>query len=653
MSTNGERGRDQLLRETERVRAALAESLTLTERILDAVPGGVVHVGVDGSIKAANAEALRILGMRFDQITQRYTHDWDPDTIFEDGSPCSAADYPVTKALATGEPQRALTLGVRRPDGTLSWAVFTAVALVDAAGNVTGAVATFLDITERKRIEDALRESEAKLKAVVSSVPDIIITTDRDGIIQFVNRTIETVTPEQVIGTRYLDYVGPEDQERVRGYLRRVLDHGESVSWELRGVAPADPNWWSARAGPVERGGAVVGMTAVATNITERVQAQAERERLQAQLAAAQRLEAVGRLAGGVAHDFNNLLTVIQGNADLLRRRLGDTSHGALLEQIRAASEKAAVLTRQLLAFGRQQPLEVQTVDVNGVIVGVEAMLRRLVREDVHLELDLADGPVAIRADPVQLERVLLNLATNARDAMPEGGRLRIVTRALERDTEAGGPGRRAVLEVTDSGRGIDEETQRHIFEPFFTTKRHGVGLGLASVHGIVTQSGGTICVESSAGAGTTFRIFFPRVEELPPRAAAPRAAALDEGAKAATILLVEDNDDVRSITTRMLEAAGYHVLVAGSASEATRACAAAERPIDLLVSDVVMPEISGPKLAERLLQKEPRLRVLFVSGYADEEIRVRGLSPDDVGFLAKPYTAEALTRRVRRILGS
>ena len=634
MASDDGKSRDQL-------KSALAQILTLNERIIEAVPGGVVHVAVDGSIRAANDEALRILGMRFDEITARYINDWDPETVWEDGTPCAVEDYPVTRALMTGESQSRATIGIRRPDGELAWAVFSAVPITGADGVVTGAVATFLDITERKRIEDALRESEAMLKSVVTSAPDIILGIDSDAKICFLNRTIESFEPEEVLGADLFEFLRPEDQARVRGHVQQIIEHGDTVQWEAAGLMPKDPNCWSVRGGPLLRDGAVVGATLVATNITEKLQAQEEKERLQAQLAEAQRLEAVGRLAGGIAHDFNNLLTVIRGSSDLLLLKFDGTDHAAALSQIGSACKHAALLTRQLLAFGRRQELDVRELDINHVILGIDEMLRRLVREDVELSLDLSREPLPMCADPLQLERVLLNLAANARDAMPEGGTLTIKT-ALAHE--------QIVLEVRDSGAGIDAETQQHIFEPFFTTKSDGTGLGLASVHGIVTQSGGRISVSSRKGEGTTFRIVFEKVDATlsdAPESVRPKTVPNHDG----TILLVEDHPGVRTVTRMILEQAGYRVFAAAGGSDAIQEFGEKLGEIDLLVSDVVMPDMSGPKLAEALLEKAPGLRVLFVSGYADEEIRVRGLSPDEVRFLAKPYTPDELTIRVQHIL--
>jgi two-component system cell cycle sensor histidine kinase/response regulator CckA len=623
--------------------------------LLEAVPGGVVHVGINGRVHSANLEAQRVLGMSYDELTDRYTTDWELETIYEDGSPCLADDYPVTKALMTGQPQPSVTIGVRRPDGEISWALFSALPLKGSDGAATGAIVTFLDVTERKRLDDARRDSEATLQSLVRSAPDVIVTADLDCKIQFINRVIEGFDISQVIGTSIFDYIAAADHEMVRAKIKCVLERGENVSYELRGSPPEDLNWWSTQLGPVERDGKVVGFTGVSTNITALRRGEEERKRLRAQLSNARHLEALGRLSGGVAHDFNNLLTIIQGGVDLLARRLVGTSHADGLTQIGDAVQKAALLTRQLLAFGRQQTLQPRRLDLNQLVTGVEDMLRRLVREDVELVLELSDGIGVVRADPLELERVMLNLAANARDAMPEGGTLTIRSknqRVTESD-ELSVPAREYVcLEVTDTGMGIDEATRARIFEPFFSTKGdgEGTGLGLASVHGIVKQSGGHVLVTSVKGEGTTFSILLPRLREHATMDPPPRAESKPPSGEG-TVLLVEDNAAVRAVTRQILQAAGYRVLVADDGVEALERFATEELTgIDMLITDVVMPHLSGPKLAEALLARSPGLRVLFVSGHTEHEVQIHGLKKD-LGFLAKPYTAETLTKRVRNIL--
>ena len=379
-----------------------------------------------------------------------------------------------------------------------------------------------------------------------------------------------------------------------------------------------------------------------------------DRRRLEQQLLASQRLEAVGRLAGGVAHDFNNVLTAVLGSTELL---LLDTPPGAAnreeLEIIREAATHAQDLIRQLLAFSSRQALKPVVLDVNHLVKNVGKMLRRLIGENIELTTEPAPDVDSVCADPGQLEQVLVNLVVNARDAMPQGGRLTIATSNLA--VAAGAvpvpPGRYVVLRVTDTGTGMDAATVERAFEPFFTTKPRGKGsgLGLATVYGIVRQSGGHIEVESMPGAGTTFRIYLPRVEDVAEQGAASTAAAPARGAE--TVLVVEDDERVRALARKALEQAGYRVLVAAGGKEALAAAEGHDGPIDLLMTDVVMPEMNGRTLTRRLTQRHPDLKVLYMSGYSDEDIAQHGVFETGTAFIKKPFTPSVLTKKLREVL--
>jgi CheY-like chemotaxis protein len=367
-------------------------------------------------------------------------------------------------------------------------------------------------------------------------------------------------------------------------------------------------------------------------------------------------MEAIGRLAGGVAHDFNNLLTVIAGYAALLRERAGEHEE---LDQIEHAAEQASSLTRQLLAFSRRQVLNPRVLDVNEVVAGMEAMVGRIIGDDVRLAVKLCDGAALVEADHAQLERVVLNLSANARDAMPQGGRLTIETARVELDAEAvavhgeGSPGPHVVLAVSDTGAGMDEDVRRHLFEPFYTTKGSGggTGLGLATVFGVVKQSGGSIYVYTEPGRGTTFKIYLPAARHEAP-APAPPAAADPGGARGEeTIVVVEDDASLRELVRVMLEGCGYRVLAAESPEQAARMCAEHPGGVELLLTDVVMPEINGRVLAERLEALFPSLRVLFMSGYSDEAVFRNGLIRPDTAFIEKPFNSGTLARKVREVL--
>jgi two-component system, cell cycle sensor histidine kinase and response regulator CckA len=379
-----------------------------------------------------------------------------------------------------------------------------------------------------------------------------------------------------------------------------------------------------------------------------------ERLRLEERLTQAEKMEAIGRLAGGVAHDFNNLLTVISGYAEILLAR-SDVVGGEQIGEIAHAAEQASALTRQLLAFSRRQVLHPRVLDVNEIVAGMEPMVRRLIGDDVSVGVRLSPGLAPVEADQAQLERVILNLAANARDAMPNGGRLTIETADVElaeeyvRSHGEGTAGPNVLLAVSDTGVGMSEEVQRHLFEPFFTTKSPGAGtgLGLATVFGVVKQSGGSIYVYSEEGRGTTFKVYLPSAERerLETAGLAPDVE-LERGRE--TIMLVEDDASVRNLVQLMLESKGYRVLSAGGADEAEQLCT---RDVDLLLTDVVMPEVNGRVLAERLSANAPSMRILFMSGYSDEAVYRHGEISPNAAFIEKPFTDRTLARKVREVL--
>ncbi len=389
------------------------------------------------------------------------------------------------------------------------------------------------------------------------------------------------------------------------------------------------------------------------------VQDVTDRERLEGQLRQSQKMEAIGSLAGGVAHDFNNLLSVILSYSEVLAGDLtpGDPMRADLLE-IHAAGMRAADLTRQLLAFSRRQVLQATTVSLNDAVRGVEGMLRRVIGEDIELTVIAAATPGAVTVDPGQLEQMIMNLAVNARDAMPRGGVLTIETSEVELDATYAAEhigvtaGRHVLLTLTDTGEGMDHETQARMFEPFFTTKGvgKGTGLGLSTVFGIAQQSGATISVESELGKGTAFKLCFPSaVGELWAAPAIGSSSDMPRGSE--TILLVEDDERVRTLTRTILRKSGYEVLETRTAAEALLLCEASTPTIDLLLTDVVMPQVSGRELAERLLRLRPSMRVLFMSGYTDDTIMRHGILDSTLAFLQKPITPTALTRKVRDVL--
>ena len=394
--------------------------------------------------------------------------------------------------------------------------------------------------------------------------------------------------------------------------------------------------------------------------IVEHQRAEEERQRLQAQLLQVQKMESIGRLAGGIAHDFNNILTAILSYAELTLMKLSenDPLRGHLIS-IQEASEKAAALTHQLLAFSRRQVLEMKAVDLNAVVTGIAKMLRRMIGEDVSLELKTGATVSTVRADESQLEQVLMNLAVNARDAMPSGGRLLIETADVGPDDVSlqvpgmEAPGAHVMLSVTDSGAGMSTEVRERIFEPFFTTKElgRGTGLGLATVYGIVKQHGGNIIVASEPGKGTMFRIFLPVTAEPGPQQEAEPSGPLPEGVE--TILVVEDDELVRNLIQEVLAPLGYRVLTTATGDEAVKASDSFPGSVDLLLTDVVMPGMNGRQLAEVMRTKRPGIKVLFMTGYTQDALSTQGILEPGVALIHKPLRAGTLTRQIRQVLDS
>lgn len=510
---------------------------------------------------------------------------------------------------------------------------------------------------ERKRSEEALRESEEQFRTLVDGLRDLIFALAPDGTVTALNLAFEDITGwprDQWLGKPFVELLHPDDAPHALALLGQVLRGQQPPTAQLRvRTSQGDDRVGEFHTSVQLRDGEIVGILGIVRDITDRL-------RLEEQLRQAQKMEAVGRLAGGVAHDFNNILTAISSYSELLLADFAsEDPRRADVEEIRKATDRAAALTRQLLAFSRRQVLQPKVVDLNAVIAGAEKLLRRLIGEDIALVTRLDRGLGTVRADAGQLEQVIMNLAVNARDAMQTGGTLTLETEnvVIEASTLAAeerivAPGRYVLLRVRDTGVGMDADTRRHLFEPFFTTreKGKGTGLGLATVYGIVKQSGGFIWVDSEPGRGARFRIYLPRVDEVAPPAEA-RVAGAEPAAGTETILLVEDEDAVRAVARESLRRRGYKVLEANNAEAALAAAAGFEGHIALLLTDVVMPGLSGRALADRLATQRPATRVLYMSGYTDDAIVQHGVLEPGLSFLQKPFTPDVLAQRVREVL--
>ena len=544
------------------------------------------------------------------------------------------------------------------------WFLITAVPVRGPDGAPQGVLGLSRDITDRKAAEQATRESEARFRATFEQAAVGIAHVSTDGrFVRFNQKLCDIVgyTRDELAALTFQDITHEQDLEADLAYVQRMLEGSiQTYSMEKRYLHKGGGVVWiNLTVSLIKKpDGTPDWFVSVIEDISTRKNAEEQRHRLEEQLHSSQKLEAVGRLAGGVAHDFNNLLSVVLANAefalDAVRR--GDPLFRDLTE-IRAAAERAASLTRQLLAFSRRQILEPEVLTLNHVVSGIEGMLKRLIGEDVEVSLELERELGNVIADPGQIEQVIMNLAVNARDAMPKGGTLKILTANREIDERSAArhepvrPGSYVMLAVTDSGAGMDAATRERIFEPFFTTKEKGkgTGLGLSMVHGIVNQSGGTISVHSEPGRGSSFHVYLPRVDA--PVADGRRRPEPVDATGRETILLVEDEEVVRRVTERILKKAGYTVLSAASGGDALLLCERHTGPIDLMLTDVVMPHMSGRELSERVSGLRPGLKVLFMSGYTDDAILQHGVMQSAARFVGKPFSAAELTAKVRALL--
>jgi PAS domain S-box-containing protein len=522
----------------------------------------------------------------------------------------------------------------------------------DEAGRVVGYLGVASDIGQRRAAEERVCLLRAALEAAVDSV----VITDAAGRIEWVNPGFTRLTgyaTDEVVGLLVTRLSGESQDEAYPEGFWATLREGKVWKGEIiRRRRDGTRYHEELTVTPVrDERGRVAHYVGIQRDISER-------RRLEAQVRQATKMEAVGRLAGGVAHDFNNLLGVIRGHGELAQAQLEPEAPGRdRIDEILAAAGRAATLTQQLLAFSRKQVMEPKVLDLNGVVSGVRSLLRPLVGEDIEVEVQLAEALGRVKADPNQIDQVLMNLAANARDAMPHGGRLTLGTRNVElddafcQDHPGARPGRHVALLVGDTGIGIDAATLAHVFEPFFTTKQmgKGTGLGLATVYGIVKQSDGYVWVDSELGRGTTVTVYLPRVEADVAAAPAPRKHTA--AGRGETVLLVEDEDCLRPLAAELLGSCGYQVLTARSGSEALTQARTHDGEIALLLTDVVMPGMSGPQLASALRERHPSLRVLYMSGYLADTMAQHGILEEGMLLLNKPFSSVELTEKVREAL--
>ena len=616
--------------------------------IFEEAPIAMLLIGDDARIRGSNAAACELLGYSQEEFAGK--------TIYEISHPddVELAREVGVHIFEQAEPTVVVEKRYLRKDGGVVWGRLSVSSVRDFEQRLVHNVAQIVDITSLKQAEQTLREREELQRLVIEHANDVIAVVGLDFTIRLVSQSVRDTLgfePEQLVGRNVEEMVEPEAFEDLRPALAEIFDGRPPHTRSFR-IRHQDGGWRLFDGlGSIasDENGKPAYMVVTLRDVTERTS-------LEQQLLIARKMEAVGQLAGGVAHDFNNLLTVINGFSDMAMKELDDRDEGIrrYLAEIGHAGQRAAELTQHLLAFSRQQVLRPEVVDVNSIVEEYAVMLRRVLGEEIKLSTQLEPHLRTVEVDPGQLGQVLMNLAVNARDAMPRGGALAITTqnvklkKAIPIEHGTLPRGSYVLISFSDTGEGMAAETREHIFEPFFTTKQpgQGTGLGLATVVGIVEQSGGAIAVDTGPGEGTTFRVYLPR-------SAAPlvekKVEPEQEQTGAGTVLVAEDDPAVRKLVAKILLEAGYRVLVAALPSEAI-SLANREPSIDVLVTDVVMPEMNGHELAQGLIAQRPDLRVLYISGYTPDVVRGKGVLTHQESFLQKPFTAAALTQAVREL---
>jgi two-component system, cell cycle sensor histidine kinase and response regulator CckA len=544
--------------------------------------------------------------------------------------------------------------------GLSLWALLSTTLVRDEAGKPAYFISQVIDISDRKLAEQALQRAEARSRALIGALQDVILVLDRSGTYVDVASSAQDRLfrpPSELLGRRLHDIFPKDRADAFLACVRQALSTNIVVETSYELEIGETRYWFDATISPLPDDRVVW----VARDVTARKRAEQALRESEDQLRQAQKMEAVGQLAGGIAHDFNNLLMAIMSNAELAALELTSTSTVAgHIDEIKSASRRARSLTQQLLAFSRKQMLQPRVLDLNVIVRDAEQMLRRLIGENITMVVVLDPALGQVRADQGQLSQVLMNLVVNARDAMPQGGQLNIessnreVTTTDARAYRGLKEGRYVSLVVRDTGVGMDEETIARIFEPFFTTKPpgQGTGLGLSTAYGIMKQSGGYIAVDSAIGAGTTFTMLLPRVFELPEPVPSAQPSEQATAASRGTVLLVEDEAAVREATKRMLKKFGFEVLEAKHGQDALVLWENHSGAVDVVLTDVVMPAMGGAELARRLRQRQPGLRVVFMSGYTQGTLELASMDEAATRFLPKPFTADLLVGTLRELIG-
>ncbi len=630
----------------------LAEARCVEERyrtLFENAYGPITLLTPEGVVLEANERWTEVLGVPVAQLVGRHVR----ELAAPEHAHKIAEGYRRSIAHGSGVDH---AVPLRRADGSTVFMDFSnRVVVMDGRPTV---LSIGHDVTEQVVTARKLATAEQQYRQVIERIPDVIWSCTLDGAIAFVTANVESLTgytPEEMYAEGLdarLGHVHPDEREALADAFRLCVEDGRPFDVEYR-RRHKDGRWVWLRmraTGTCERGG-----VRYADGLVSDV---SDRRQLEESLRQAQKMEALGQITGGVAHDFNNILASILANSHFLLDALDERDpRRADADEIRVAAERAATLVKQLLAFSRRQVMKLTRVDLNGVVAGMEPMLRRLIGEDVEFAVLPGRAVGSVQVDVSQVEQVIMNLVVNARDAMPSGGRLTIETASVDLGDDYAAshhgavPGRYAMIAVTDTGTGMDAETRRHIFEPFFTTKEvgRGTGLGLSTCYGIVNQSGGHIWVYSEPGHGTVFKIYLPRVDERPKDAGGSPEGVDLRGTE--TVLLIEDDERLRGAVRRMLEPRGYRLVVARDGAEALALAASHGSEIDLVLSDVVMPGSNGPDVVAQIRQGSGPVRALFMSGYTDHAVFRSGALEDGMNFIQKPFAPDALARKVREVL--
>ena len=636
----------------------LEKSRRLYQELIESQGEGLGIVDINENFTFVNPAAEKIFGVGTGELVGRNIRDFVTNEEF-------SKILEQTERRKKGS-SNSYDMEITRPDGRRRILLMTATPRFTEKGEFLGAFGIFRDITERRQATQAVRESEERYRSLIELLPHGVGVLQNMRIV-FANtaavRMLGYDSADELIGLDALIPLSDSEKERVLDMLRDIRSgkSAETVHYVTKAKKKNGQEFpVEAFVTAIQHEGEIA-LQIFMMDITEREKAEEEREALEEELRQAQKMESIGSLAAGIAHDFNNLLSPIIGYSEVALMNLQEKDPlREDLRQIHTAADRAKSLTQQLLAFGRKQVLNLKVADLNQIISESKGMLRRLIREDVHIEMMLSKDPGSVKADVAQIQQLIMNLVLNASDAMDQGGSISIETEKVVIEKEYAdlqpdlNPGRYVVMTFSDTGRGMDAETIARIYDPFFTTKAkgHGTGLGLATVHGIVKQHGGHIAVESQVGIGSTFRVYLPSVQEEVEVEAKPSeepgAAKTGE-----TILIVEDDEPVRNLAVRILEGHGFKVISARDGDEAIYTAGKYEGGIDLLVTDVIMPGMNGRELFMKLFSKNRDLEVIYISGYSDDVVAQQGILEEGINFLQKPFSVKDLIRKVRYVLDS